>query len=578
MSDSFSKAETDHNQIIYRFILKSKESGKAEQPNVLAKEIAKWTEGNSWLTQSLCQIILERQDTVVEGQESGYVERIVRSLAKYWENDQDKDYYPHFQSIKAAILKNQQVTTVLLRLHEILLQKEVVATESLEDTILLNSGLVIRQKNQLRIANPIYAAIFNSEWIKQQLNQISHKLISASEETEEVNRVQRRKIPFKVWSIIALLSFGIAGTILSYIAPWSSFSLSKKCRLVPKDLDLAATVLVACDRIISRQPNNTEALINRGKVSLILWNASRNQSRIDSAMRDFSQARKLEPNNPQAAFYQSYLQEFQELVINKAPNCSPTSDRYKEAIKLYQPLTQITATDIPLILELGYFLVNREQNYQKAQTIFDALIKFDPNLYQAWAGKATAQFLSKDYFNAQESLNRALTLNPDSYKLKYNLGSLWAKLGNYSKASELYQQVTKIEPNFALGWRDLGLTLYLQNRYQEAALAFTQIIYRPNSASFYVGDRDRQLMKEYYERVEDCLDEGVEGLDISCSREDRIPMEVNLNHQGVFHNIIVHGAINEPFFAVEHHQFFQCFRQGTEVIDDRSVGVTQHEE
>lgn len=346
MSDSFSKAETDHNQIIYRFILKSKESGKAEQPNVLAKEIAKWTEGNSWLTQSLCQIILERQDTVVEGQESGYVERIVRSLDKYWENDQDKDYYPHFQSIKAAILKNQQVTTVLLRLHEILLQKEVVATESLEDTILLNSGLVVRQKNQLRIANPIYAAIFNSEWIKQQLNQISHKLIAASEETEEVNRVQRKKIPFKVWSIIALLSFGIAGTILSYIAPWSSFSLSKKCRLVPKDLDLAATVLVACDRIISRQPNNTEALINRGKVSLVLWNASRNQSRIDSAMRDFTQARKLEPNNPQAAFYQSYLQEFQELVINKAPNCSPISDRNYDLLILDWMLPEVSGISL----------------------------------------------------------------------------------------------------------------------------------------------------------------------------------------------------------------------------------------
>ncbi len=571
MSDSFSQANIVNNQIIERFIAKSQESIKIERSHLVAQEILKWTKGNSLLTQSLCQLILERQDQVIEGQERTYVERIVRSFVKYWENEKDKDYYRHFQTIKAGILQNQQVTSVLLRLHEILLQREVIATESLEDTILLNSGLVIPQKDKLKIANPIYAAIFNSEWIKQQLSQISDKLVvtpAGSTKVKVEDHVEQpKKIPSKVWAIIALIGLGILGGIVSFLSPLSSSSAAKQCRLTPTDLNLAAQVLVACDRVISRQPDNTEALINRGKISLVLWNASQNQARINSAINDFTQARELEPNNPRAAFYQSYLQEFQELVVQQKPNCASTSDRYQDALQLYQPFDKLSKADIPLVLELGYFSVNREQNYQAAIKIFDAIIKFDPNLYQAWAGKATAQFLSKDYFSAKESLNQALALNPDSYKLKYNLGSLWAKLGNYKKASQLYQQVTKIEPDLALAWRDLGLTLYLQNRYQEAALAFTQIVYRSNSQSFYLGDRDRELITDYYERAEDCLHEKVEGRHISCSYEDRIPMEVNLNHQGVFHNIIVHGTINEPFFEVEHHQFFQCFRRDSEVID-----------
>ncbi|MCC0179656.1 tetratricopeptide repeat protein [Waterburya agarophytonicola K14] len=569
MSDSFSQANTDSNQIIYRFILKTKEAEKIDRPNIVAKEILVWTEENALLTQSLCQLILDRQDQVIEGQETGYVKRIVRSLVKYWETETDCEYYQHFQAIKDSILENQQVTTVLLRLHEILLQTEVVAKESLEDTILLESGLVSRQEDRFKIANPIYAEIFNSEWIKQQLNQISRQLISSSEPAKEIDRDLEKPSRSSIfWVILALIGLVGLGGILGLYWSWINFSTVKQCRLPPTDLDLAAKVLTACDRLIKRQPNNAEALVNRGKVSLVLWNASRNQARIDSAIADLTQAKELEPDNPRTVFYLNYLEEFQDIVIRQKAKCLPVSDRYQEVINLYQPWDKITTADLPIVLELGHFLVNREQNYQTATKLFNAVIEFDPNIAQAWSGKATAQFLAKDYFNAQASFNRALALDPDSYKLKYNLGSLWAKLGNYQKASELYAQATRIEPNFAIAWRDLGLSLYLQDRYQESALAFTQIIYRPNSESFQVGNKERELMKEYYERVEDCLDEAVEGLKVSCSQEDRIPVEVTLNHNGIFHNVIVHGKRPEPFFNVEHHRFFQCFQGNSQAVID----------
>jgi tetratricopeptide (TPR) repeat protein len=566
MSDSFSQTNTDSNQIIYSFIAKSKEAKNIEQQNLIAKEVLKWTEGNSILTRSICQLILDRQDKIIEGQETGYMKRIVGSLVKYWENEKDTDYYRHFKAIKDSILQNQQVTTVLLRLHEILLQTEVEATESLEDNILLKSGLVIRQEQKLKIANPIYTEIFNSEWIKQQLNQIDRKLISSSEPVAIDRDPEKKPISIKLLAILASISLVSFGGITSLYFAWTNFSAVKQCRLNPTNLDLAAKVLAACDRVLKNQPNNTEALIDRGKVSLVLWNASRNQERIDSAIADLTQARELEPDNPQVVFYLSYLEEFRDLVIHDRPKCLSASDRYEEAIQLYQPWDKITAADLPIVLELGNFLVNREQNYQTAIKLFDAAIALDPNIAQAWSGKATAQFLAKDYFNAQESFNRALALNPDSYKLKYNLGSLWAKLGNYAKASEFYAQATKLEPNFAVAWRDLGLSLYLQDRYQEAALAFTQIIYRPNSKSFQVNDKERELMKEYYEKVEDCLNEAIQGLAVSCSHEDKIPVEITLNHNGIFHNIIAHEQTKEPFFDVEHYQFFQCFRQNSESL------------
>lgn len=566
MSDPFSQTNTDSHQIIYQFIARSIELGKIEQPNQVAKEINRWTGGNSVLTKSICQIILDRQDQIIEGQEAGYVKRIVRALVKYWETETERPYHHHIKGIQNSILQTPQVTTVLLRLHQILLQTEVTASESLEDNILLKSGLVTKQEETMTIANPIYSEIFNSDWIKQQLNQIDRKLIATAEtpvKTPEEKDNQPNKA--KLWGIIASIALLSAGGIASLYFAWHNYLIVKQCRLSPTDLDLAAKVLTACDRLIKKQPHNTEALIDRAKVSLVLWNASHHHERIDSAIADLTQVRELEPDNPQAAFYLSYLQEFQDLVIRQQPKCLPVSDRYQEAIQLYQPWDKTLAeADIPIVLELGNFLVNREQNYQAAIEIFNAVLKFDPNIAQAWSGKATAQFLAKDYFNAQASFNRALALNPDSHRLKYNLGSLWAKLGNYDKASELYAQATKLEPNFAVAWRDLGLSLYLQDRYQEAALAFTQIIYHPNSESFHVGDQERELMKEYYERVEDCLDEQVEGLPVSCSQEDRIPVEVTLNHNGIFHNVIVNGAKPEPFFDVQRRQFFQCFNSSNQ--------------
>jgi tetratricopeptide (TPR) repeat protein len=564
MSDSFSQTNIEGHQIIYRFIAQSIESGKIERSHLVAKEILKWTGGNPILTESICQLILERQDQVIEGQETGYVKRIVGSLAKYWESEQERDYYSHFQELRDSILKNQQVTTVLLRLHEILLQTEVVGTESLEDTTLLNSGLIVRQENKLKIANPIYAEIFNSEWIKQQLSQIDRKLLSSPEPVKvAMNSDNSKQEPRSVkgWMILALLALASLGGIASLYLAWTNFSAAKQCRLNPTNLDIAAKVLTACDRVLKRQPEQAEALINRGKVSLVLWNASHNQARIDSAIADLTQAKVLEPDNPQAAFYLSYLEEFRDIVIRKQPKCLSVRNRYRDVIRLYQPWDKLTEADIPIVLELGNFLVNREQEYQTAIKIFDSVIKFAPETMEAWAGKATAQFLAKDYFNAQESFNRALALNPNSYKLKYNLGSLWAKLGNYGKASELYAQATKLEPNFAVAWRDLGLSLYLQDRYQESALAFTQIIYRPNSESFQVNDQERELMKEYYERVEDCLDEAVEGLPVSCSQENRIPVEVTLNYNGIFHNVIVREARTEALLGVQHREFFQCFQR-----------------
>lgn len=571
MSDSLSQLNNNSNQIIEKFIAKSKEIGKIELPDIVGKEILAWTKGNSLLTKRLCQLIIDRQDKVLEGQETKYVKRIVQSLVKYWEKEKEREYHQHLKAIQVNILQNEYVTTVLLRLHEILLQTEVVATEILEDKILLQSGLVIHHANKLKIANRIYTEIFNSEWIKQQLDQIGHKLVVSGASASKVRDAAKKPISLKHLGILALIILGGLGGIFGLYLVWIDFSANKQCRLIPSNSDLAAKVLTGCDRVLKRNPNDTEALINRGKVSFVLWDSNRNRERFDSAIADLTQAQEIEPDNPRALFYLSYLEEFQDLVIRKQPKCLPASEQYQEAIKIYQPYDSITEQDIPILLKLGHFLVNRDQNYDQAKVVFDRIIDFNNNLYQAWSGKATAQFLSKDYFNAQESFERALELNPDSHKIKYNLGSLWARLDNYEKASELYYLVLKVEPDFTFALRDLGLSLYLQNRYQEAALAFTQIIYRPDSRSFQVSDKDRELISDFYHRVEDCLEEAVGGQEVSCSQEDRVPMKIRLYHNGIFHNVIVHGSSSDPFFEAEHHTFFQCFNQDSESGSDHHL-------
>jgi hypothetical protein len=144
--------------------------GKFNNPQAIMQEILQWTGGQPFLTQKLCQCMAE--ESVQENPRS--VEQVVRSrIIENWESQDEPE---HLRTIQARILRDEQRAGYLLELYQQVRlaeeQSEIIADETLEQSELQLSGLVVRYQGKLRIYNQIYREIFNLNWIENQLNNL----------------------------------------------------------------------------------------------------------------------------------------------------------------------------------------------------------------------------------------------------------------------------------------------------------------------------------------------------------------------------------------------------------------------
>jgi WD40 repeat protein len=143
----------------------------ANQPEVLLAEILRWTSGQPFLTQKLCQLTLmatNRISVIAAGDEARWVEKLV--LQRIIDNWETQDEPEHLRTIRDRILRNSQRAARLLGIYQQILQRREFATDdSREQMELLLSGLVEKQQGFLKVKNPIYQNVFNLEWVEEQL-------------------------------------------------------------------------------------------------------------------------------------------------------------------------------------------------------------------------------------------------------------------------------------------------------------------------------------------------------------------------------------------------------------------------
>lgn len=142
-------------------------SGRFSHPQVVMQEILYWTGGQPFLTQKLCQLMIE--ESLQDNPRT--VEQVVKSrIIENWESQDEPE---HLRTIQARILRDEQRAGYLLELYQQIRlrdeQSEITADDTLEQSELQLSGLVFRQRNNLRVYNPIYQEVFNQNWIDNQL-------------------------------------------------------------------------------------------------------------------------------------------------------------------------------------------------------------------------------------------------------------------------------------------------------------------------------------------------------------------------------------------------------------------------
>ncbi|MBD2194863.1 MULTISPECIES: WD40 domain-containing protein [Calothrix] len=152
------------------------------EPKIVLQKILNWTAGQPFLTQKLCQIVVQiaketphNKIDLPPATEGYWIEQLVKKhIIQHWKAKDDPE---HLRTIRDRLLHNEQRAGRLLGIYQQVLQAEagnspVAIDDSREQKELLLSGLVEKHNGYLKIKNLIYRHVFNAEWVERQLNNL----------------------------------------------------------------------------------------------------------------------------------------------------------------------------------------------------------------------------------------------------------------------------------------------------------------------------------------------------------------------------------------------------------------------
>jgi WD40 repeat protein len=149
-------------------------TGRVSDPQALLSEVLKWTGGQPFLTQRLLGLVLreleDHHPDLSGDNRSVWLEQIVQDrIIDNWEM---QDKLDHLKTLKDRVLNSdERVQGRMLGLYQQILDKDSIEAknENYDQQQLRLTGLVVKSENKLQAYNPIYAAIFNREWVDQAL-------------------------------------------------------------------------------------------------------------------------------------------------------------------------------------------------------------------------------------------------------------------------------------------------------------------------------------------------------------------------------------------------------------------------
>ena len=148
--------------------------GLEEQPEKLLEEILEWTGGQPFLTQKLCQLVVDNYKANNSSVKQNVEQIVQKHIIDNWET---QDNPQHFRTIRDRLLSQESKLVSLLGTYQQVLdtketsQKVTCNRSEIIDTLRL-SGIVVNENNCLEVYNPIYRKIFNGDWVQQQLDEL----------------------------------------------------------------------------------------------------------------------------------------------------------------------------------------------------------------------------------------------------------------------------------------------------------------------------------------------------------------------------------------------------------------------
>ncbi len=133
-------------------------------------------------------------------------------------------------------------------------------------------------------------------------------------------------------------------------------------------------------------------------------------------------------------------------------------------------LTEVQEKD-PQIYVISFLLGEsalRRQNWERAADELERCLKLNPNFDNAMTALARALAKLGQSNASMDWLNKAISSNPQNYQAHYQIGLLSAA-ADPKAAETAFEKSISIQPNFPGGQRELGMNLFQQQKYLEAA-------------------------------------------------------------------------------------------------------------
>jgi hypothetical protein len=143
------------------------------EPQRVLEEVIEWTGGQPFLTQKICHLISTSRTGF--GRESAanpinVGDFIQSQVISNWVS---QDSPEHLKTIRNRLLNNRVTGRRMLKLYQEILRNSEIPDDGSPDQIELRlTGLVVQDRQKLKVYNKIYRNVFNETWVTTELNKI----------------------------------------------------------------------------------------------------------------------------------------------------------------------------------------------------------------------------------------------------------------------------------------------------------------------------------------------------------------------------------------------------------------------
>lgn len=145
--------------------------GRVAEPEAALAAVLQWSGGQPFLTQKLLSLLLEHPQGEISTKD--WVGAVVQhQVIDAWEANDEPIHLRHIRD-RLLLSDKRRRGQLLAVVQRILKSKQGIHCQSSREQMLLRlSGLAVPRGGMLQIYNPIYASVFNQNWVSQKRNEV----------------------------------------------------------------------------------------------------------------------------------------------------------------------------------------------------------------------------------------------------------------------------------------------------------------------------------------------------------------------------------------------------------------------